>query len=136
MFRGVERLDTTVVTLVLLTLCTTSTLAVMSCEDARLRCAYRSGCGMALQQYLTRCSSVLRGAVGACPEICLHALVALTSTDEGKEFMTVSRSFPTLSVNIFFGFKLPKSPHFSATVPRMIISAYSLNRGSRYAGHR
>lgn len=90
MFRGVERLRTTLVSLLLLTVCTTSISAVMSCEDARLRCAYRSGCGMALQQYLTRCSSVLGGAVGGCPEICLHALIALTSTDEGKELMTVS----------------------------------------------
>lgn len=88
MFRGVRRLDTILVSLILLAVCTRSTFAVVSCEDARLRCAYRTGCGMALQHYLTRCSSVLRGAVNGCPEICLHALVALTSTDEGKELMT------------------------------------------------
>ncbi|XP_015515018.1 growth arrest-specific protein 1 [Neodiprion lecontei] len=88
MFCGAGRLRTALVSLILLAVCTTSTSAVMRCEDARLRCAYRAGCGMALQHYVTRCSSVLGGAGGGCPETCLHALIALTSTDEGKELMT------------------------------------------------
>ena len=64
--------------------------ATMSCDDARMRCAYRTGCGRALQHYITRCASVLQGDVRDCPEMCQHALVALMSTDEGKELMTVS----------------------------------------------
>ncbi|XP_012263320.1 growth arrest-specific protein 1-like isoform X2 [Athalia rosae] len=89
MSRTVARLDTALASLILLALCTTCTFAAMSCVDANLRCAYRSGCGMALQQYLTKCSSDLQGdAVRVCPESCLHALIALTSTDEGKELMT------------------------------------------------
>lgn len=64
--------------------------ATMRCDDARLRCAYRTGCGRALQQYLTLCASVLHGDVNDCPEICQHALIGLMSTDEGKELMTVS----------------------------------------------
>lgn len=59
----------------------------MRCEDARLRCAYRTGCGMALQHYMTGCASVLQG--DNCSETCQHALIALTSTDEGKELMKV-----------------------------------------------
>ncbi|KAG8336310.1 1,3-beta-glucanosyltransferase gas1 [Homalodisca vitripennis] len=62
----------------------------VSCEEARLKCAYRTGCGMALQNYIVGCSTVLRDSAGACPESCQHALIALTSTDEGKDLMTVS----------------------------------------------
>lgn len=61
-----------------------------SCEEARLKCAYRTGCGMALQNYMVGCSSVLRDSGDHCPEACQHALIALTSTDEGKDLMTVS----------------------------------------------
>ncbi|XP_046661077.1 growth arrest-specific protein 1-like [Homalodisca vitripennis] len=60
----------------------------VSCEEARLKCAYRTGCGMALQNYIVGCSTVLRDSAGACPESCQHALIALTSTDEGKDLMT------------------------------------------------
>ncbi|XP_023316795.1 growth arrest-specific protein 1-like [Trichogramma pretiosum] len=62
--------------------------ATMRCDDANLRCAYRAGCGRALQHYLTRCASVLQGDVNECPEFCQHALIGLMSTDEGKELMT------------------------------------------------
>jgi growth arrest-specific protein 1 len=59
-----------------------------SCEDARYKCAYRTGCGMALQNYMVGCSEVLHGAGTSCPESCQHALIALTSTEEGKNLMT------------------------------------------------
>lgn len=49
-------------------------------------CIYRIGCGNALQHYLTGCAPVLQG--NDCSETCQHALIALTSTDEGKELMT------------------------------------------------
>lgn len=62
----------------------------MACEDARLKCAFREGCGMALHNYMVGCSSVLRGPYpDHCPEICLHSLIALTSTVEGQELMRV-----------------------------------------------
>lgn len=62
----------------------------MACEDARMKCAYRVGCGMALQNYLVGCSAVLQGPEPThCPEICQHSLIALTSTEEGKELMRV-----------------------------------------------
>ncbi|XP_054278783.1 growth arrest-specific protein 1-like [Macrosteles quadrilineatus] len=60
----------------------------VSCEEARLKCAYRTGCGMALQNYMVGCSSVLRDSGAHCPESCQHALIALTSTDEGKDLMS------------------------------------------------
>ncbi|KAG7189107.1 hypothetical protein KM043_008682 [Ampulex compressa] len=41
---------------------------------------------MALQHYLTGCAPVLQG--DNCSETCQHALIALTSTDEGKELMS------------------------------------------------
>lgn len=59
-----------------------------SCEEAKWKCAYRTGCGMALQNYMVGCSAVLRDGTKTCPEICQHALIALTSTDEGKNLMT------------------------------------------------
>lgn len=66
------------------------------CEEARMKCAYRVGCGMALQNYLMGCSAVLQGPPPTyCPETCQHSLIALTSTEEGKELMRVS----TLSVS-------------------------------------
>lgn len=61
------------------------------CEEARMKCAYRTGCGMALQNYVVGCSAVLQGPpLTTCPEICQHSLIALTSTEEGKELMRVS----------------------------------------------
>lgn len=61
-----------------------------SCEQARSKCAYRTGCGGALTKYLEACSEVIQGVVSHCSERCQYALVALTSTDEGKTLMTVS----------------------------------------------
>lgn len=68
------------------------------CEEARLKCAYRVGCGMALQNYLVGCSAVLQGPYPTyCPQICQHSLIALTSTEEGKQLMSVS------NLRIFLG---------------------------------
>lgn len=66
-------------------------VAGIPCEEARLKCAYRVGCGMALQKYVMGCSGVLQGPpTTQCPEICQHSLIALTSTEEGKDLMSVS----------------------------------------------
>jgi hypothetical protein len=66
----------------------------LPCEQARMRCAYRVGCGMALQNYVVGCSGVLQGPPPTqCPEICHHSLIALTSTEEGKDLMNVSTTF-------------------------------------------
>lgn len=70
----------------------------LSCEEARIKCAYRKGCGMALRNYLVDCSSVLHDNT-RCPEVCQHALIALTSTDEGHKLMTVSKEIPHTCVN-------------------------------------
>lgn len=74
----------------------------LSCEDARIKCAYRVGCGMALQNYMVGCSAVLQGPEPTyCPEICQHALIALTSTEEGKALMMVSNyKYTTWPINI------------------------------------
>jgi growth arrest-specific protein 1 len=68
--------------------CVLRVASASSCEEARLKCAYRTGCGMALQNYLVGCSGVLHGSGTSCPESCQHALIALTSTEEGKNLMT------------------------------------------------
>ncbi|XP_053614608.1 growth arrest-specific protein 1-like [Plodia interpunctella] len=57
------------------------------CDEARLRCAYRSGCGTALNNYMLYCNDVLSRPMNWCPEECEHALIALTSTEEGKDLM-------------------------------------------------
>ncbi|GBP64232.1 hypothetical protein EVAR_21549_1 [Eumeta japonica] len=59
------------------------------CSDVRMRCAYRSGCGAALNNYMELCAEVLSNPMGHCPEPCQHALIALTSTEEGKDLMNL-----------------------------------------------
>ncbi|KAI5633762.1 growth arrest-specific protein 1-like [Phthorimaea operculella] len=59
------------------------------CEEARMRCAYRTGCGAALNHYMLMCNDVMADpTITSCPKACEHALIALTSTEEGKELMT------------------------------------------------
>ncbi|XP_026461994.1 growth arrest-specific protein 1-like isoform X2 [Ctenocephalides felis] len=62
----------------------------MSCERARLDCAYRDGCAHALHLYMRHCDprSLRRDADPHCPRECQYALIALTSTPEGKRLMT------------------------------------------------
>lgn len=94
--RSIVWMDIVLITLAFSMICLTNGSVVLptnnsiTCDEARLRCAYRTGCGMALQHYLTRCTSVLHGNINECPESCQHALIALTSTDEGKDLMRVS----------------------------------------------
>ncbi|KOB69073.1 putative Growth arrest-specific protein 1 [Operophtera brumata] len=57
------------------------------CVQARTRCAYRTGCGAALSNYMMMCDAVLSEPASYCPKECSHALIALTSTEEGKELM-------------------------------------------------
>lgn len=59
------------------------------CNEARTRCAYRTGCGTGLNNYMLLCSEVLSKPMGYCPKECEHALIALTSTEEGKELINV-----------------------------------------------
>ncbi|QQP54396.1 Uncharacterized protein FKW44_007218, partial [Caligus rogercresseyi] len=55
----------------------------------RLRCAYRAGCGSALQNYFLGCSEIVRGNARAatCTTHCRHALISLASTPEGSRLM-------------------------------------------------
>lgn len=59
----------------------------VSCEVARMKCAYRVGCGMALQNYLLNCADVMSGRIRRCSDLCKKALIALTSTEEGQDLM-------------------------------------------------
>ncbi|CAH2984554.1 unnamed protein product [Chilo suppressalis] len=59
----------------------------LQCQEAQLRCAYRSGCGAALQNYEMMCSDVLTEPGSKCTKACEYALIALTSTEEGKALM-------------------------------------------------
>ncbi|EFX90446.1 hypothetical protein DAPPUDRAFT_93942 [Daphnia pulex] len=60
---------------------------VETCEVARLKCAYRVGCGMALQNYMVGCSDVITGSSQRCSDHCRNSLIALTSTEEGEALM-------------------------------------------------
>ena len=55
------------------------------CDSARLRCTVRTGCQMALNNFLHGCRSLLAGREeGAqCTRSCQHALVSLLSTEDG-----------------------------------------------------
>ncbi|KPJ03417.1 Growth arrest-specific protein 1 [Papilio xuthus] len=59
----------------------------ISCTEARTRCAYRTGCGFALNNYMYLCGDVLSEPTSVCPKPCEHALIALTTAEEGKELM-------------------------------------------------
>ncbi|CAD6225305.1 GSCOCG00005612001-RA-CDS [Cotesia congregata] len=61
---------------------------VISCDEAKLKCGYRKGCGGALQRYLTSCAGIYQDEEDRnCPEQCQLDLISLTSTDEGKDLM-------------------------------------------------
>ncbi|XP_012273327.1 growth arrest-specific protein 1 [Orussus abietinus] len=85
---GARSTDIVLAIMVLSTICTMCTTGTMLCDEAKWRCAFRKGCGTALEQYLSGCNSVLQGNISECPQFCQDALVALTSSDEGKELMT------------------------------------------------
>ncbi|XP_050431970.1 growth arrest-specific protein 1-like [Adelges cooleyi] len=58
-----------------------------TCEEVRVRCAFGSGCSVALHNYFTKCDQMLRADSTTCPESCLYALVSITSTEEGKKLL-------------------------------------------------
>ena len=54
------------------------------CEVAQAECAFRQGCGMALQAYMIDCGDLISGISERCPAACQRALIALMSTEEGE----------------------------------------------------
>lgn len=61
-----------------------------TCEKIRIKCAYHEGCYHALQNYFEKCDRILRADSKTCPEPCMHALVTLTSTEQGSGLLDVS----------------------------------------------
>ena len=59
------------------------------CNMARMKCAYRAGCGMALQNYGLGCMDLVEGKTSMCNTRCRHSLIALMSTHEGERLMKV-----------------------------------------------
>ena len=59
------------------------------CDMAKLKCAYRAGCGLALQNYMLGCSDLAEGKTKTCNTHCRHSLIALMSTPEGQRLMKV-----------------------------------------------
>lgn len=59
----------------------------VGCNHATMACAYRGGCGLALQQYMQSCSDLVSGITDTCSKDCRFALIALLSTPEGKRLM-------------------------------------------------
>ena len=66
----------------------------VSCDVARLKCAYRAGCGLALQNYVLGCSDLYQGKTTTCNTHCRHSLIALMSTPEGQRLMKVNHVSP------------------------------------------
>ncbi|XP_063585218.1 growth arrest-specific protein 1-like isoform X2 [Penaeus indicus] len=64
-----------------------SAASMRTCAEAKIRCALRSGCGMALQNYMLGCADLMSGRIDYCDEYCKNALIALTSTEEGHDLM-------------------------------------------------
>ena len=63
------------------------------CDVARLKCAFRSGCGLALQNYALGCLDLVQGKSQICNSHCRHSLIALVSTSEGKRLMKVKITY-------------------------------------------
>ena len=59
-------------------------VSASKCEVARTKCAYRAGCGMALQNYMIDCAALIVGHSTICSAACERALIALLSTEEGE----------------------------------------------------
>ncbi|CAB4063596.1 GAS1 [Lepeophtheirus salmonis] len=61
----------------------------VTCASAQVQCAYRAGCGLALQSYFLGCSDLVKGNARArtCNRHCRHALISLASTPEGSRLM-------------------------------------------------
>jgi len=66
----------------------------VKCPAARLACAYRAGCGLALQSYAVACHALNKEAGSKCSSHCRHALIALLSTVEGARLMEVKLNSP------------------------------------------
>lgn len=61
-----------------------------SCEKVRQLCAFDPNCAMAMHNFLTMCEKVLTTNTTTCPDLCLHGLIRLTSTESGKRLLNVS----------------------------------------------
>lgn len=61
----------------------------VSCSIARMKCSYRAGCGLALQNYALSCLDLVNGKSQVCSTHCRHSLIALMSTHEGQRLMKV-----------------------------------------------
>jgi growth arrest-specific protein 1 len=64
-----------------------STEGLLSCERAMQLCNYRSGCGLALRNFMLGCAELRAGETDACADPCKKALIALASTEEGRPLM-------------------------------------------------
>lgn len=69
----------------------------VGCNDAYLTCAYRGGCGKALQEYMLNCAELREGLTDTCSKQCQFALIALLSTPEGERLMQCSCASPDKS---------------------------------------
>lgn len=65
------------------------------CDVAQTKCAFRSGCSLALQNYALGCLTLVKGATEVCNSHCRHSLIALMSTVEGQRLMKVSVLCPS-----------------------------------------
>ena len=65
------------------------------CDVAQTKCAFRSGCSLALQNYALGCLTLVKGQTGVCNSHCRHSLIALMSTLEGQRLMKVSVLCPS-----------------------------------------
>ncbi|KAI1296897.1 hypothetical protein HDE_05095 [Halotydeus destructor] len=62
------------------------------CDVARIKCAHRQGCALALAHYVTDCADLVAGRTDRCHGHCQRALIALVSTDEGTSLVNCNCS--------------------------------------------
>ena len=72
-------------------------------NDAIIKCAFRSGCLLALQNYELGCFDLVKGKSQVCSSHCRHSLIGLMSTPEGERLMKVIfQSFSNISFDFRF----------------------------------
>lgn len=93
-----------------------------SCNVAQLKCAYRDGCGLAIQNYMLACSALAEGKTTVCSTYCKHSLIALMSTPEGKRLMKCNCTDDAFCHSSKKNIAQCEAEVFQATQPHTVVS--------------
>ncbi|TRY67093.1 hypothetical protein TCAL_05157 [Tigriopus californicus] len=101
------------------------------CHVSQLKCAYRDGCGLAIQNYMLACSALAEGKTTTCTTYCKHSLIALMSTPEGKRLM--KDTFPLCKIRHYHRLWIVNPDHQTELLPTFKPKVNWLNLADRRA---